>query len=151
MIDRGSELSSTRKARPLRICRGSVYYLARTVFDAGLKLIARIDCLHHDLHSAGSRMLQALLKKEGFGVGRLHVSSLMKRMRIEALYRRANTWKSAPGHKVYPYLLRGLVIDRANKVRATDISPCLRQRSGSQGWHWQANPILQRWAPSFVT
>jgi 3-oxoacyl-(acyl-carrier-protein) synthase len=65
---------------------------------------------------------EKLLKKEGFEVGRLHVSSLMKRMGIEALYRRPNTSKPMPGHKVYPYLLRGLVIDRPNQVWATDIT-----------------------------
>ena len=122
MIDRGSELSVTQQARLLGICRGSVYYLPRPVSDADLKLMARIDRLHHDLPFAGSRMLQGLLKKEGIEVGRLHVSSLMKRMGIEALYRRPNTSKPAPGHKVYPYLLRGLVIDRPNQVWATDIT-----------------------------
>lgn len=122
MIDRGSELSVTQQARLLGICRGSVYYCPRPVSDADLKLMARIDRLHHDLPFAGSRMLQGLLKKEGFDVGRLHVSSLMKRMGIEAVYRRPNTSKPAPGHKVYPYLLRGLVIDRPNQVWATDIT-----------------------------
>ena len=122
MIDRGSELSVTQQARLLGICRGSVYYCPRPVSDADLKLMVRIDRLHHDLPFAGSRMLQGLLKKEGFDVGRLHVSSLMKRMGIEAVYRRPNTSKPAPGHKVYPYLLRGLVIDRPNQVWATDIT-----------------------------
>ena len=122
MIDRGSDLSVTQQARLLGICRGSVYYCPRPVSDADLKLMARIDRLHHDLPFAGSRMLQSLLKTEGFEVGRLHVSSLMKRMGIEALYRRPNTSKPTPGHKVYPYLLRGLVIDRPNQVWATDIT-----------------------------
>ena len=67
-------------------------------------------------------MLQGLLKQEGFEVGRLHVASLMKHMGIEALYRRPNTSKPAPGHKIYPYLLRGLVIDRPNRVWAMDIT-----------------------------
>lgn len=122
MIDRGCELSVTHQAKLLGICRGSVYYCPRPVSDADLKLMARIDRLHHDLPFAGSRMLQGLLKKEGFEVGRLHVSSLMKRMGIEALYRRPNTSMPMPGHKVYPYLLRGLVIDRPNQVWATDIT-----------------------------
>jgi len=122
MIDRGSKLSVTQQARLLGICRGSVYYCPRSVSDADLKLMARIDRLHHDLPFAGSRMLQGLLTKEGFEIGRLHVSSLMKRMGIEALYRRPNTSKPTPGHKVYPYLLRGLVIDRPNQVWATDIT-----------------------------
>ena len=67
----------------------------------------RIDELHLEFPFAGSRMLQGLLKQEGFEVGRLHVATLMKRMGIEAIYRRPNTSKPAPGHKIYPYLLRG--------------------------------------------
>lgn len=62
------------------------------------------------------------MKQEGFEVGRLHVATLMKRMGFEALYRRPNTSKPAPGHKIYPYLLRGLVIDRPNQVWAMDIT-----------------------------
>jgi putative transposase len=71
---------------------------------------------------AGSRMLQGLLVQEGFRVGRLHVATLMKRMGIEALYRRPNTSKPAPGHKIYPYLLRKLPIIRPNQVWAMDIT-----------------------------
>jgi putative transposase len=122
MIDRGCELSVTHQTKLLGICRGSVYYCPRPVSDADLKLMARIDRLHHDPPFAGSRMLQGLLKREGFEAGRLHVSSLMKRMGIEALYCRPNTSKPMPGHKVYPYLLRVLVIDRPNQVWATDIT-----------------------------
>ncbi len=122
MIDRGSELRVIQQARLLGICRGSVYYCARPISDADLKLMAWIDGLHHDFPFAGSRMLQGLLKKDGFEVGRLHVATLMKRMGIEALYRRSNTSKPAPGHKIYPYLLRGLVIDRPNQVWAMDIT-----------------------------
>ncbi len=71
---------------------------------------------------AGSRLLQGLLIQEGFKVGRLHVATLMKRMGIEALYRKPNTSKPAPGHKIYPYLLRGLPIIRPNQVWAMDIT-----------------------------
>ena len=122
MIDRGSELSVTRQARLLGICRGSVYYCPRPVSGTDLKLMERIDRLHNELPFAGSRMLQGLLKKEGFEVGRRHVATLMKRMAIEALYRRPNTSKPSPGHKIHPYLLRGLVINRPNQVWATDIT-----------------------------
>lgn len=76
--------------------------------DADLKLIHRIDNLHMGFPSAGSRILQGLLVQEGFKVGRLYVDTLMKRLGIEALYRRPNTSKPAPGHKIYPYLLRKL-------------------------------------------
>jgi putative transposase len=82
----------------------------------------RIDELHLDYPFAGSRMLQGLLKGEGFDVGRLHVRTLMKKMGIEAIYRRPNTSKPEPGHKVYPYLLRNLPVAKPNQVWAIDIS-----------------------------
>jgi len=78
--------------------------------------------LHLDCPFAGARMLRDLLRREGVVVGRRHVATLMKRMGIEALYRRPNTSKPAPGHKIYPYLLRGVTIDRPNHVWAMDIS-----------------------------
>ena len=105
MIDRTHRLSVGRQARALGISRGSVYYLPRPMSDADLALMRRIDELHLDHPFAGSRMLQGILKAEGHEVGRLHLSTLMKKMGIEALYRRPKTSKPAPGHKVYPYLL----------------------------------------------
>ena len=82
----------------------------------------RMDELHLEYPFAGSRMLLDLLVAEGFTVGRPHVSTLMKRMGLEALYRKPNTSKPAPGHKIYPYLLRGMTIDRPNQVWAMDIT-----------------------------
>jgi putative transposase len=82
----------------------------------------RMDELHLDYPFAGSRMLRDLLVTEGFTVGRLHVATLMKRMGIEALYRKPNTSKPAPGHQIYPYLLRKLPITRPNQVWAMDIT-----------------------------
>lgn len=82
----------------------------------------RMDQLHMEFPFAGSRMLKGLLVQEGFVVGRLHVATLMKRMGIEALYRKPNTSKPAPGHKIYPYLLRNLSITRPNHVWAMDIT-----------------------------
>ena len=67
-------------------------------------------------------MLRDLLRREGVAVGRRHVATLMKRMGIEAIYRRPNTTKPAPGHKIYPYLLRGVKIERPNQVWAMDIT-----------------------------
>ena len=122
MIDRDHELSVSRQAKVLGISRGSVYYLPRPVSDADLKLMRRIDELHLEYPFAGSRMLKGLLQAEGHKVGRLHVSTLMKRMGLEALYRRPNTSKPAPGHKVYPYLLRNLPVVRPNQVWAMDIT-----------------------------
>jgi putative transposase len=111
MIDPVAKLSVSRQAIVLGISRGAVYYKPRPVSDADLKLMHRIDKLHMEFPFAGSRMLQGLLVQEGFKVGRLHVATLMKRMGIEALYRRPNTSKPAPGHKIYPYLLRKLPMD----------------------------------------
>ncbi|QEU07340.1 IS3 family transposase [Paracoccus yeei] len=122
MIDPTAKLSVSRQAIVLGISRGSVYYKPRPVSDADLKLMHRIDKLHMEFPFAGSRMLQGLLVQEGFKVGRLHVATLMKRMGIEALYRRPNTSKPAPGHKIYPYLLRKLPITRPNQVWAMDIT-----------------------------
>ena len=122
MIDNSAKLSVSRQAILLGISRGSVYYKPRPVSDADLKLMHRIDKLHMEFPFAGSRMLQGLLVQEGFKVGRLHVATLMKRMGIEALYRKPNTSKPAPGHKIYPYLLRKLPITRPNQVWAMDIT-----------------------------
>lgn len=97
MIDRGHELSVTRQAQMLNLSRSSVYYLPRPVSPGDLALMRRIDELHLDYPFAGARMLRDLLGREGFAVGRLHISSLMKRMGIEAIYRRPNTSKPAPG------------------------------------------------------
>ena len=122
MIHRSHALPVTRQARELGISRGSVYYLPRLTSAADLAIMRRIDALHMDYPFAGSRMLRDLLAAEGIKVGRLHVSTLMKRMTIEAIYRRPNTSKSAPGHKIYPYLLRKLAVTRPNQVWATDIT-----------------------------
>jgi len=122
MIDKTHKLSITKQARILSISRGSVYYRAEPVCEADLGLMRRIDQLHLDYPFAGSRMLQSFLVREGFRIGRLHVRTLMKRMGIEAIYRRPHTSKPAPGHKIYPYLLRHLVVERPNQVWAMDIT-----------------------------
>ena len=122
MIDRSHPLPITKQAKVLGISRGSVYSLPRPVPAADLAIMRRMDELHLEFPFAGSRMLRDLLKQEGIDIGRRHVSTLMKRMGIEALYRKPNTSKPAPGHKIYPYLLRGMTIDRPNQVWAMDIT-----------------------------
>ena len=122
MIDRYHELPVARQAEMLGISRGSVYYLPRPTPPADLALMRRIDALHLDYPFAGSRMLQALLKREGFEVGRLHVVTLMKKMGIECIYRRPNTSKPEPGHKIFPYLLRKVPVTKPNHVWAMDIT-----------------------------
>jgi len=122
MIDRGHDLPLTRQAEVLGLSRGSLYYQPRPVPAADLAVMRRIDELHLDYPFAGSRMLRDLLRGEGIAIGRERVASMMRRMGIEALYRRPHTSKPADGHKIYPYLLRGLVVERANQVWAMDIT-----------------------------
>ena len=122
MIDRSHDLPVARQAVALGISRGSVYYLPRPVSAPDLVLMRRIDALHLEFPFAGSRMLRDLLAAEGIAVGRLHVATLMKRMGIEALYRRPSTSRPAPGHRIYPYLLRKLAVTRPDQVWAMDIT-----------------------------
>jgi len=118
MINRDHELSVTRQAEALAISRGSVYYQPRSVSEEDLALMRILDELHLECPYAGSRMLRDLLNLLGIRVGRRRVRTLMRRMGIEALYRKPNISKKHPGHVVYPYLLRHLKVDRPNQVWA---------------------------------
>ena len=122
MIDRDHGLPVSRQAVALCVSRSAVYYKPRPTPAADLKIMRRIDELHLDYPFAGSRMLRDFLVREGLSIGRRRVASLMKRMGISAIYRRPNTSKPAPGHKIYPYLLRGVKIERTDQVWATDIT-----------------------------
>jgi putative transposase len=118
MIDRSHELPLSRQAVLLRLSWSSLYYEPQRVPEAELAIMRRIDVLHLDYPFAGSRMLRDLLRGEGVDIGREMVRTMMRRMGVEALYRRPNTSKPCPGHKIYPYLLRGLAVERANQVWA---------------------------------
>jgi len=122
MIDRGHRLTLNRQAEMLGISRGRLYYDLCPVSDADLATMRRIDALHLDYPFAGSRMLRDLLRGDGIAIGRERVRTMMQRMGIEAIYRRPHTSKPADGHKVYPYLLRGMTIERLNQVWAMDIT-----------------------------
>ena len=122
MIDRGHKLPLIHQAAVLGISRGSLYYSACSVPAAELAIMRRIDELHLDYPFAGSRMLRDLLRGEGIAIGRDQVTTMMRRMAIEAVYRRPHTSKPADGHKVFPYLLRGMAIERPNQVWAMDIT-----------------------------
>ena len=122
MIDRDHKLPLARQAKAVGISRGSIYYRPRSVGEAGLGLMRRIDELHLEYPFAGSRMMRGLLRQEGLSCGRRHIATLMRRMGIEALYRKPNTSRRRPGHTVYPYLLRGLEVSRPNQVWAMDIT-----------------------------
>ena len=97
MIDRAHDLPISKQAEALNISRGSVYYLPRPVPAADLAIMRRLDRLHLEFPFAGSRMLRGLLVAEGCKLGRRHVKTLMRRMGIEALYRRPRTTKPEIG------------------------------------------------------
>jgi putative transposase len=122
MIDRTHELPLTRQAKILKLSRSGLYYQPRPVPPSDLAVMRRMDELHLDYPFAGSRMLRDLLRGEGVGIGRQHVATLMKRMGIQAIYRRPSTSKPAPGHKIYPYLLRDVAVERPNQAWAMDIT-----------------------------
>jgi len=122
MIDRTHPLPVTRQAELAGVSRGSVYYRPEPISLANLGLMRRIDELHLEHPFAGARMLRDMLRLEGLDVGRRHVATLMRRMGIEALYRKPNTSRRDAKDRVYPYLLTGLAIERANQVWALDIT-----------------------------
>lgn len=122
MIDRGAEVTVKRQAELLDLSRSSVYYTPRPLSERDLKLMRRIDELHLKWPFYGARKLARELRKEGHDVGRRHVTTLMRRMGIEALYRRPRTSIPARGAALYPYLLSGLAIERPNQVWSSDIT-----------------------------
>ena len=122
MIDRNHDLPLVRQAELLRLSRSTLYYEPQSVPAAELAIMRRIDELHLAYPFAGSRMLRDLLRGEGIAIGRELVATMMRRMCIEALYRRPNTSKPADGNKIYPYLLRGRAVERPNQVWAMDIT-----------------------------
>ena len=122
MIDREHDLPLTQQASVLNISRGIIYYVPEPTSAEDLVLMRKIDELHLEAPFAGSRMLRDLLAANGSKIGRRHITTLMRKMGIEATYRKPNTSKPEPGHRIYPYLLRKLIIDRPNQVWATDIT-----------------------------
>ncbi len=122
MIDREHDLPLTKQVKAVGIARSTVYYLPRPVSPEDLALMRQIDKLHTEFPFAGSRMLRRLLAIDGSNVGRRHVKTLMQRMGVEALYRKPRTTRPEPGHKTYPYLLRGVEITRPSQVWAMDIT-----------------------------
>lgn len=121
MIKRGEELSVKRQSELLGLNRSGVYYTPRPVSADDLKRMRRIDELHLERPFYGARRMAKQLEREGFEVGRLHVSSLMRRMGIEAMYRRPRTSIPARDALIYPYLLDGLGVERPNQVWASDL------------------------------
>jgi putative transposase len=123
MIIKTHPLPVKRQAELLEISRANVYYLPAPTSEKDLALMRAIDELHLEYPFLGARQLRKILAREGHPhAGRLHISTLMAKMGIAALYRRPNTSKRHPQHKIYPYLLRHLAIERANHVWAMDIT-----------------------------
>ncbi len=120
MIDRSNDLSISAQAKLLGISRGSVYYLPQEVSEAEMALMRQIDELHLAHPFMGARQLVRQLRRLGFEVGRLHVRTLMRRMGIRAMAPQPGSSQPAPGHKIYPYLLRNVSVQRANQVWALD-------------------------------
>ena len=122
MINRTHGLPIVRQCQLLDLSRATVYYQPMPVSAAELALRRRIDELHLASPFAGTRMLRGLLRRDGHAIGRRHVATLMRRMGIEAVYRKPHTSQRHPAHRVYPYLLRHLEITRPNHVWAADIT-----------------------------
>ena len=123
MVERPAEdLSVRRQCVLLNVARSGVYRPKAEPSAEDLALMRRIDELHLELPFYGSRRMTFELNKEGRGVNRKRVQRLMRVMGIEALVPRPGTSKAAPGHKIYPYLLRGLTITEPNHVWASDIT-----------------------------
>ncbi|WP_419188655.1 IS3 family transposase [Burkholderia cepacia] len=120
MIDRTHALPASQQTRLVGIARSSAYYRPQPVSETDLLLMRRIDELHMEFPFAGARMLARLLRREGHEVGRRRVHTLMKRMGVEALYCKPNTSRRNVQHKIWPYLLRGMKIARADQVFALD-------------------------------
>lgn len=120
MIDKAHDLPVVRQVQLLELSRSSVYYQPQPTSEIDLMLMRRIDELHLEHPFAGARMLRDMLKLEGHEIGRKHVGTLMKKLDIQAIYRKANTSRRNQAHRIYPYLLRGLAIERPNQVWAMD-------------------------------
>ena len=122
MVDRSHQLPVAQQCQLLSLNRSTLYYRPKSVSEADLRLMWRMDEMHLKRPFYGSRRICDWLQDEGRDINRKRVQRLMRQMGITALYPKKNTSQPAKGHKVYPYLLKGLNIDRANQVWATDIT-----------------------------
>lgn len=122
MIDREHELPLSRQSELLELSRSSLYYRAVPVNPRDIEIMKAIDEIHMKYPFMGSRSIRDKLRDRGYEIGREHVRTLMRKMGIEAIYRKPRLSRPHPGHMIYPYLLRGMEINRANQVWAADIT-----------------------------
>ncbi|WP_410169646.1 IS3 family transposase [Acinetobacter haemolyticus] len=122
LIDDSLQISVSKQAKLLKVSRGCYYYRPKPVSSSDLKLMRCIDELHMQYPFAGSRMMRDLLNRQGHHIGRRHTRTLMKKMGIQALYCKPNLSQANQAHRKYPYLLKGLAIQRSNQVWSTDIT-----------------------------
>jgi putative transposase len=121
MIERGSRIPVVRQCQLLSLSRSTAYYRPQGVSDEDLELMRLIDEIHLELPFYGSRRIRDELGDRGHPVDRKRVQRLMRLMGVEALYPKPRTTKPGKGHRIYPYRLKGLTIDRANQVWAADL------------------------------
>lgn len=122
MISAEHDLPIVRQCEIIALAPSTFYHKPEPVSEADMKIMLRLDQLHLEMPFVGARMLRNKLREDGYRIGRKHAATLMRRMGLEALYRKPRLSKKHPKHKIYPYLLRGLTIERANHVWCTDIS-----------------------------
>ena len=123
MVNRGHPgLSVVKQCRLLQLSRSAVYYRPTPTNPADLDLMAGMDRQYLKTPYYGSRRMTAWLRTQGHQVNRKRVRRLMRAMGLEAIYRKPNTSKPAPEHRIYPYLLKGVAVDRVNQVWAADIT-----------------------------
>jgi putative transposase len=123
LVDRGDAvLSTVEQCELLKVARSTLYYRPAPVSADDLAVMRRMDELHLAWPFYGSRRMAAVLRRDGWSANRKRVKRLMRVMGLEAIYQKPSTSRGRPGHKMYPYLLRGLVIDRPNRVWCADIT-----------------------------
>jgi putative transposase len=123
LVDRADQqLSIVEQCRLLKVARSTLYYHAVPVSADDLAVMRRMDELYLASPFYGSRRMVAVLRRDGWAVNRKRVRRLMRLMGLEAIYQKPDTSRRHPDHKVYRYLLRGLLIDRPNQVWCADIT-----------------------------
>jgi len=115
-------LNISQRCRILGLPRSTFYYKPVPVSPGDLEIMAEIDKIYTESPSWGARTISHVLKRKGYKIGRKHTGTLMGKMGLQAICPKRNTSKPHPGHKIYPYLLRGVRVTHKNQVFSTDIT-----------------------------